>query len=72
MAFSARGLKGQHWMTNWHMGRLCNGGLRASIAIEALGANTVIDALRDICHHMGAVMVAQDRLELNYKCNEAS
>ena len=40
--------------------RLCNGALRASMAIEALGANTAIDALRDIYNHMGAVMIAQD------------
>ena len=32
------------------------------MAIEALGANTAIDALRDIYNHMGmgAVMITQD------------
>ena len=54
------------------MGRLCNGGLRANIAIEAFGANTVIDALRDTCNHIEAVVIAQDTLELNYRCNETS
>ena len=57
---------------NRHVGRLCNGGLRANIAIEAFGANTVIDALRDTCNHIEAVMIAQDTLELNYRCNETS
>lgn len=32
--------------------RLCNGALRASMAIEALGANTAIDALWEIYNHI--------------------
>ena len=40
--------------------QLCNRALRGGSAIEALGANTAIDALRDIYNHMGAVMIAQD------------
>ena len=45
---------GNEILNQQHGTELCNGALRASMAIEALGANTAIAVLRDIYNHIRA------------------